>query len=94
MGVQAGDVASTSNASGDFMDEYSEALQHELQQSSLAKSFATAEKDEPDQVICCSYAFLNHDSFITSNLQQDNCLAVCSKRRLVGFILLSLCFFW
>ena len=47
LGARAADVASTSKASGDFMDEYSEALRHELQQSSLAKSFAVSEKDEP-----------------------------------------------
>lgn len=52
MGVTS-ETASTSVASGDFMDEYSEALQHELQQSSLAKSFNTAEvKDESAKVIC------------------------------------------
>lgn len=70
LGNQASDVASTSKASGDFMDEYSDALQHELQRSSLAKSFATAEKDEPDEVVYHSSAFLNHDALITSNQRQ------------------------
>lgn len=51
MGV-VNETASTSVAGGDFMDEYSEALQHELQQSSLAKSFNTADvKDESAKAI-------------------------------------------
>jgi hypothetical protein len=58
LGVQAGDIASTSKGSDDFMEEYSEALQHELQRSSLVKSFSVAEKDEPDEVVYHSSAFL------------------------------------
>jgi hypothetical protein len=40
------ETASTSGAGGDFMGEYSEALQHELQQSSLAKSFTIADVND------------------------------------------------
>ena len=77
------------------MNEYSEALQHELQQSSLAKSFATAEQDEPDEVVYLSSPFLSHDhELITSNLQQNNRPAICSKTRLVGFVVFNLRSFW
>lgn len=49
------ETASTSGATGDFMGEYSDALQHELQQSSLAKSFTTADvNDESSKVILYS----------------------------------------
>lgn len=52
---------STSRSSGGFMDEYSDALQHELQWTSLGKSFASSseEKDEPAKVFVILYISLD-----------------------------------
>ena len=70
---------STSRSGGGFMDEYSDALQHELQRTSLGKSFASSseEKDEPAKVFVILIhliGFTSLDSLTGFQINQDSCM--------------------
>lgn len=69
---------STSRSDGGFMDEYSDALQHELQRTSLGKSFASSEeKDEPAKVFVILIhliGFTSLDSLTGYQINQYLCM--------------------
>lgn len=70
---------STSRSGGGFMDEYSDALQHELQRTSLGKSFASSseEKDEPAKVFVILIhliGFTSLDSLTGYHINEELCM--------------------
>lgn len=83
-------IARSSKSSDDFMEEYSEALQRELQGSSLAKSFETPEiKDGPAKVIKAAlvYLFVVMSSFLPylalGRISNQKCVKLMGKCELV-----------